>query len=203
MPKTAPPTGGLAQQWILAAILRCWRADAAAMRRLALQVSVTAPRDMAVGEDSRRTSRSALIAETAAVGLVLLVTTLVHLRALAKPFFADDYLFLEQARGRSIVTLLASPDPLGNFFRPFSRQFYFWLVARLSQESPTGFHLFGLGLFLGSLFLLYLITRGFLGRASAVFALGFVALHYSADVPIAWASGSQDLLAILFATLAI
>jgi hypothetical protein len=51
-------------------------------------------------------------------------------------------------------------------------------------------------LFLGVLALLFVVTRRLAGTVAAAIAAAFVALHYAADVPVLWASGSQDLLAL-------
>ena len=53
--------------------------------------------------------------------LGVLIALAGRFRDLARPFFADDFLFLESARGKSLVGALLAPDPLGNFFRPVSR----------------------------------------------------------------------------------
>jgi Flp pilus assembly protein TadD len=119
------------------------------------------------------------------------------------PFFADDYFFLEQSRGRSLWGVLTSADPLGNFFRPVSRQIYFWMLSRIGGESSTLFHTVNLAIFLVSLLVLYGLARRLAGRTAAVFAIAFVGFHYAADVPVQWASGCQDLLAVLFATLTV
>lgn len=135
--------------------------------------------------------------------LVALGVVAVHAAALRQPFFADDYLFLEQVRGRSLGAALAAPDPLGNFFRPVGRALHFWWLARLGGESPALFHAVNLGLFLAGLLAFHAVAKRLAGRAAALFAFAFVAFHYAADVPLRWASGSQDLLAILFANLAV
>ena len=132
-----------------------------------------------------------------ALALVLTGTLLLRASALRLPFFADDYLFLDQARGRSLWVTLTSGDPLGNFFRPVGRQFYFWTLAALSGESPVVFHAVNLAAFALAVALLFVLARRLAGVRAAVIASGVVALHYAADVPIRWASGSQDLLALL------
>ena len=126
-----------------------------------------------------------------------------HAGGIARPFFADDYLFLEQVRGRSLPAALASPDPIGNFLRPVSRALHFWWLARVSGESPAVFHAVNLALFALALLLFFAIARRLAGTRAAFFAFAFVALHMAADVPLRWASGSQDLLAIVFALLAL
>ena len=117
--------------------------------------------------------------------------------ALRAPFFADDFLFLDQARNHTLWATLTGRDPIGNFVRPVGRQLHFWLLARASGESAVVFHAANLALFLGVVALLFHVTRRLAGTVAAAFAAAFVALHYAADVPLLWASGSQDLLALV------
>jgi hypothetical protein len=126
---------------------------------------------------------------------VLLGATWVQASALRLPFFADDYLFLDQVRGRPLWAALTSPDPLRNFWRPVGRQAYFWLVAQCG-ESPLVAHLLNLLLFLGIVAMLFTLASRLAGRRAAVIAAAIIALHYGADVPVRWASGSQDLIAV-------
>ena len=131
----------------------------------------------------------------AALALVLLAALCLHFPALRLPFFADDYLFLDRVRGRSLPAALLSPDPIRNFWRPVGRQLYFWSVARLG-ESPLVAHLANLALFVVILALLFELVRRLAGARPALIGASFVALHYAADVPVRWASGSQDLIAV-------
>jgi hypothetical protein len=131
------------------------------------------------------------------LALILLGAALLHRGALGLPFFADDYLFLEQVRGRSLLGALTAPDAISNFLRPVGRQLYFWLVGHLSGESPLAFHAVNLVLFVGIISLLFAIVRRLAGSVAAAVAAAFLALHYAADVPLRWVSGSQDLLALL------
>src|SRR6266581_1318506 len=139
--------------------------------------------------------QAALTPDLVVLGLVLLAATALHAAALTLPFFADDYLFLDQVRHRSLFAVLVAPDPIGNFFRPLGRQVYFWGLAHLTRQSPLAFHAVNLGLFIASVALLFSITRRMAGLAAAAIAGSFVALHYAADVPVRWVSGSQDLMA--------
>jgi hypothetical protein len=135
-------------------------------------------------------------------GTILAAVVLVQWTGCDRPFFADDFLFLEQVRGRSLAQALAAPDPIGNFLRPVSRPLYFWVLSRAGGGSPLPFHAANLALFLAALAVLFALVRRLLGTAAAATAIAFAGLHYAADVPLRWASGSQDLLALLFATLA-
>lgn len=154
-------------------------------------------------ERGMESNRGPNLWEIVGVAIVLLTSIALHAGSIARPFFADDYLFLEQVRGHSLSTAMMSPDPIGNFLRPVSRALYFWTMTRVGGETPALFHAVGLVIFIASLLLLYAIARRLAGGGAAFFALAFVALHYAADVPLSWASGSQDLLAVFFATVAI
>ena len=78
---------------------------------------------------------------------ILVATLVLHGQVVRAPFFADDYLFLEQVRHRSLGPALISPDPIGNFFRPVSRTLWFWLASRAGGETPALFHALNLALF--------------------------------------------------------
>jgi hypothetical protein len=130
------------------------------------------------------------------LGLILAAALWLQRAALRAPFFADDFLFLDQVRHRSLWSALASQDPIGNFARPVGRQLHFWVLSRLGAESPLVFHAVNLALVLAALALLFVVARRLAGTAAAAIATAFVALHYAADVPLLWASGSQDLLAL-------
>jgi hypothetical protein len=158
------------------------------------------------GKTTRSASRHAAAArargpgglpEWLALALILAAAAILHRGVLAMPFFADDYLFLEQSRGRSLIAALLAPDPIANFFRPVGRQLYFWLLARLSGESPGVFHAANLALLLGVVAMLFTVVRRVAGVVAATVAASFLALHYAADVPVRWIAGSQDLLAVL------
>src|SRR5262245_53427859 len=94
-----------------------------------------------------------------ALAMILFAIVVVHRSALRAPFFADDYLFLEQVRNRSLGSALLAPDPIGNFLRPVGRSLWFWLVARIGGERPALFHALNLGLLLGMVTLLYALAK--------------------------------------------
>ena len=164
---------------------------------------------------SRRRSTSALSASTEpappripaaawlGLALILLAALWIHHGALRAPFFADDYLFLEQVQGRSLSAALTSPDPLGNYFRPVGRQLWFWSLTHLGGGAPWLFHAKALGLFAIAIVLLFLLIARALGPRAALIAAALLALSSAADVPVLWASGAQDLIAVTLALLAL
>ncbi len=146
---------------------------------------------------------SIAVREWVALGLVLAAAAWLRVPALRAPFFADDYLFLDQARGRSLFAALAAPDPIGNFVRPVGRALWFWLLGHASGEAPEAFHAANLALLLIALVLLFVLVRAIAGGFAAVIAAAFVALSHAPDVAVRWAAGAQDLLAVTLALAAL
>ena len=137
------------------------------------------------------------------LAFILMGSFILQASTLTVPFFADDYVFLDFVRFKSLWQSVLSPDPLNNYFRPLGRQVYFWLNAHISNESPVFFHSVNLSLFFLSLGLLFSIGKRMASMAAGAVAAGFLALHYAVDLPLRWASGSQDLLATAGALVAI
>jgi hypothetical protein len=138
-----------------------------------------------------------------AVAALAIAAVVTHARSFSAPFFADDWLFLDQVRFRSLARVLASPDPLGNYFRPLGRQVWFWVLARIGGETPFVFHLANLLCLVGAVILLAVLARRVAGPLAGVVAAGFLALHYAADVPVLWVSGSQELLSLVLSLAAL
>ncbi len=134
-----------------------------------------------------------------ALALIAAAAFILHPGALQSPFYGDDFQFLDQVRGRSLWHTLTTVDPLGNYFRPLSRQVLFWIVAQASRESPLAFHLVNAGLWLAVLIALFTLIRRIAGARAAAVGVAFLALHYASDVPLMWASDAQDLMAAVAA----
>jgi len=134
-----------------------------------------------------------------ALAAILTAAAALHSAALRAPFFADDWLFLDATRGRGLFAALAAPDPIGNFARPLGRQLWFWLMDRVGGGEPVAFHAANLALWLLALGMFASLARRLVGSRAALVAVAFLALTHAADVPVGWAAGSQDLLAITFA----
>lgn len=138
-----------------------------------------------------------------ALALLAIASAILHPGALQAPFYGDDFQFLDQVRGRSLWETLATIDPLGNYFRPLSRQILFWVVAHASGESALAFHVLNWALWFAVLVALFALIRRLAGTRSAAFGTAFLALHYVGDVPLMWASDAQDLMATAAALLAL
>jgi hypothetical protein len=162
-----------------------------------------------------RTSRAELAGPLA---LVVLAAFVLQASAVDRPFFADDYLFLDQVQRHPGLSALFAPDAIGNFFRPLSRAGYFALLTPLSFGSSAVFHVVNLALFALVLLLFARLAWRMLGGEAkpgaggvgagaatmgAACGAAFLAVHHAFDVPVAWVSGSQDLLALALALLAL
>jgi hypothetical protein len=120
---------------------------------------------------------------------------------LARPFFGDDFLFLEKTRERSWTGLWSFDALAYHFYRPWSRELHFWTLQRLFGLAPTAFHATSLLLWFGVLASMFLWTRRLLGTQVAAIGTAGVAALQAWAVPVPWASGSQDLWMLLWALL--
>jgi hypothetical protein len=105
-------------------------------------------------------------------------------------------LFLEQARTQRLIDSVREIGPLGNYFRPLSRQVYFELLTPIGGGQPLVFHLANFALFLGALALLADLLLALVAPAGAVAGCLLFALFPFQRVNTTWISCSQDLMAL-------
>ncbi len=128
--------------------------------------------------------------------LPVLVAALLAWPGLFLGYVWDDFLFLKQVPIRSLRDLL--PDPSAPFYRPVSRQLYFTLLAAAGPAGAIVGHLVNLLLLAAVVLLLARLAARLAGPpAGTVAGLAFAALGV-APFLVAWVSGAQDLLAMLF-----
>ena len=121
-------------------------------------------------------------------------------RCLRWPFLWDDFDFLGRAQSLRLQDLLPKKSVV--FYRPISREAYFWILSKLGGTPFVG-HLLAIVVLTAILFLLGSFIRKLAGdRASLIGGMLFVA---NAGIPLAlgWVSGIQDLACTLFAILAL
>ena len=122
--------------------------------------------------------------------------TALYWDAVRTPFLNDDFMFLEEARSRTLAASLTELGPLGNYYRPVSRQIYFKLLSPLANGSPLAFHLVNNVLFLVALVLVADLLAALLPRAGVLAGTLYFALLPFQRVNLMWVSCSQDLLAL-------
>ncbi len=151
---------------------------------------------MSVRTSARIAAPAALL--VAAPGALLV--SLLALPCLRLGYFWDDYVFLTRVQSNPIAAL--GPEP-GVFYRPIPRVLYFWPMASLGSSGALVAHGINLFLLAASVWLFASLVGKVAGpKAGALAGIAFATL---APVPslVAWASASQDLLAILFALTAL
>jgi hypothetical protein len=133
--------------------------------------------------------------------LALLAAALTSLYAgpLRTGFLNDDYLFLEEAQRRPLAESVTSLGPLGNYFRPISRQLYFEALAPLAAERPWVFHAVNYAIFLVALGLLADLLKAVASWPGAMAGTLYFATLPFQRVNLLWISCAQDLLALALA----
>ncbi len=133
--------------------------------------------------------------------LPVLVVVVLNVPCLNLGYFWDDFFFLSlHGHGSAWAHLL--PDPRGTFYRPIPLGIYFKFLRLLDPVNGVLGHLLNLvGLMVTIVLLVTLVSR-LCGQRAGLFS-GLLFASYG-NVPglVAWTSGSQDLLAILFVTAA-
>jgi hypothetical protein len=113
----------------------------------------------------------------------------------------DDYDFL--ARVLTFRPAFLLPDPGSVFYRPVSREIYFGVIWLLGGGSPVVGHLANAVLLAAVVWLLTsLVARMTNLRTGVLAGLAFASIG-AVPLLVAWVSGAQDLLAMLFALLAL
>ncbi|HMI30198.1 MAG TPA: hypothetical protein VK527_00550 [Candidatus Limnocylindrales bacterium] len=142
-------------------------------------------------------TRTSLLVGAPGILLVLILS----FPCLRLGYFWDDYVFLTRVQSNPIAALGPEPAP-ALFYRPIPRAVYFWPLAGLGSDGAPVAHGINLILLAASVWLLAsLVGRAAGPKAGAIAGIAFATL---APVPslVAWASASQDLLAILFSLMA-
>ncbi len=114
------------------------------------------------------------------------------------PFIGDDYVFLDRVLRSSFADLWSRHNADFGWYRPWSRDFHFWLVLHTAGLSPGAFRGFGFALWVGGLLLYAALVIRVAGVTTAALATSGVAALALWGSPLIWVSGSQDLWMLLF-----
>jgi len=115
---------------------------------------------------------------------------------------ADDYVFLSHLASGQPLDLFA-PMAFYRYWRPVSRQLYYFLMGPWLVRAPWMATLFAAALLVALYALLFRIARRFLPAPSAAALACFPLLAEPARVLLAWPSATQHLLGAVFAALAV
>ena len=118
------------------------------------------------------------------------------LPCLSLGYFWDDFAFLTRMQVDPAAAVRYQPGTA--FYRPLSQGIYFLVLEPFGLPGAIVAHLVNLALLLGSILLLVSLVRSIAGgRAGVLAGLLFAGFAPTMGL-VAWASGSQDLLAIFF-----
>jgi hypothetical protein len=116
------------------------------------------------------------------------------------PFINDDFIFLDLTRAMPFASVWAPHDMwVGLYYRPWSRELYYWALQRLSGASEAPFHAVSFGLWLGIALLYFALVRRLAGAKAAAVATAGMAALAAWGVPVVWVAGAQELWMLLFA----
>ncbi len=135
--------------------------------------------------------------------LIVLAALVMYLPALHFPFLADDYVFIDETRYLSFVHLWSRSHVAFGWYRPLSRELYFWALQRAVGLNPQAFRALNLFLWISSLLLLGSVVRRLANERTAVLAVAGTAVLGLWGSTLLWVSGSQDLLLVFFTLLTV
>jgi hypothetical protein len=118
--------------------------------------------------------------------------------ALNMPFIGDDYVFLDEIRDARFVSLWSFGHTYAGWYRPWSREFHFWLLHGVAGFHTVAYRAFGMVLWLVALGLFAEIVRRLAGPKVAIIATAGAASMALWGTPLLWISGSQDLWMLAF-----
>lgn len=118
-------------------------------------------------------------------------------------FFADDFHFLDVARRTPLLAALGGQYGIFPWYRPLSRELFFALVAAFGPWAALVARLVSLAAMGGCALLIDRIGRPWAGARAGRIAAILFATYGTTRFLMAWASGFQDLLALLLTLLAL
>ena len=157
----------------------------------------------AVASPGAPDGRTAAIRGWWSLAAVLLASLLLalHGRYLLWPFVSDDLVFADASR--KFAQLFSTFHQYSNYFRPVGRELYFFAGHALAGSHPLPYHVVNFLVLLGIVLLVVALAWRLAGPRAGLLAGTAYALLYSHRLVLAWVSCSQDLLAALFAMLAV
>jgi hypothetical protein len=118
-----------------------------------------------------------------------------HGHVLRYPFLEDDYIFLTEVRRGLMGSIEHALRTMGMYFRPVSRELYFWAMSRSFGLDPFPFHLVNFGILLATVAMVAQIGRVLGGMRAGLMAAALYTLLPPHRVLLGYVSLSQDLLA--------
>jgi tetratricopeptide (TPR) repeat protein len=140
--------------------------------------------------------------EFTAVAVALLAVAL-YARGFSIGLVGDDYKLLDAALRAPLPDLLTGRHGILGYYRPVSRELYFWLWGKVLGFRGLGFHVVNAVTYAATVAMFHAFLRRWLGPTLAVFgSLAFV-LFPPTGALLSWISCAQDLIALFWCAAAL
>jgi len=134
---------------------------------------------------------------------LVLFGVLAYAPALNVQFIGDDYVFLDRVRDMDFWRLWSRTHTDFGWYRPWSREFHFWVLSRVFGPAELAFRVSSLVLWFAMLALYRaVLARDAGARRSDIATLGVASLSLW-GASLTWISGVQDLWMLVFALVAL
>jgi hypothetical protein len=138
-----------------------------------------------------------------ALAILAALAVVLYTRCLLVGFAGDDYVLLDAARRFTLGELLSGRHGIPGFYRPVSRELYFWCWGRVLDLSPWAFHFLNAATWVAAGALYFTFVRRWLGTRTALCALAALALFPPTGALLSWVSCAQDLIALFWCAAAL
>lgn len=135
--------------------------------------------------------------------LVLTAVAVMYVPTIGIPFLGDDYVFLDRTRLAGFGQLWSRNNTDFGWYRPWSRDFYFWFIQHLAGANASVFRAANLTLWMTSLLIFGEVVRRLSDSRTALMTVAGVATLGLWGAPLLWISGSQDLWMFFFLSVAL
>ena len=133
---------------------------------------------------------------TAALVLLGLV---LYARGLVLGYVGDDLTLLDAALRHPLGELLSGRQGILGYYRPVSRELYFWGWGRIAGLGPGGFHLVNALTFAAVLVMIERLGRTWAGPRTGRLAAAAFLVFPPGSALLAWISCAQDLIMLFWA----
>jgi tetratricopeptide (TPR) repeat protein len=134
--------------------------------------------------------------DVVALAALIALALVLFLRAFTIGWIADDYLFLDAVRRFPLAELLTGRHAIQGYYRPVSRELYFWVGDSLFGLSAGALHGLNALVFAATAALVFDLTRRWVGVRAAWIATALFVVFPAGGALLAWVSCAQDLIAL-------
>ena len=130
---------------------------------------------------------------------LMLLGIVLYARGLVLGFVGDDLTLLDAAIRQPLGELLSGRHGILGYYRPVSRELYFWGWGRIAGLGPGGFHLVNALTFVAVIVMIERLGRAWGGPRAGRLAAATFLVFPPASALLAWVSCAQDLIMLFWA----